>query len=250
VAAALARSGRRLLLTHCYSGYPMVRMARDLVRRGDLGRVTVIDAWRLSAAQGGVAVMLADVGTHALQLATYVSGQQVTGVAARLDRLVPTHEVYDNAFLDLTFDAGAVGRRWSTYQAAGAVHGLRVAVYGDRGSLSWDHEKAETLWWRPVDGPETLLTKAGPTATDGALAASRFTAGHPDGYALAFANLYRDFALALLADANGDDPQPYLARIPGIDDGQHTLDVVEAAVRSQETGHRWTDVGTPVTPAR
>ncbi|MBP2369902.1 hypothetical protein JOF36_005598 [Pseudonocardia parietis] len=101
--------------------------------------------------------------------------------------------------------SGAIGRCRSTYQAAGALHGLRIAVYGDRGSLSWDHERAEVMRWRPVDGPEALLTKTGPMATDGALDASRFAAGHPDGYGLAFANLYRDFANVLLADANGDD---------------------------------------------
>jgi len=260
VAGAVARSGRRLLLTHCYSGYPMVRMARDLVRRGDLGRLTVIDtefasgayaggapagAWRVRAVAAGAAGMLLDLGTHAIQLATYVSGQRVSGVAARLDRLVPEHEVYDNAFLDLSFDAGALGRCWSTYQAAGAVHGLRIALYGDRGSLSWDHEHAEVMWWRPVGGPETLLTKGGPMATAGALDAGRFTAGHPDGYGLAFANLYRDFAQALLAEAVGDDPEPFLSRVPGIDDGVHTLDVVDAAVRSQEAGRHREDVPAP-----
>jgi predicted dehydrogenase len=162
----------------------------------------------------------------------------VADVAARLDRLVPEHRVYDNALLNLGFAAGAVGRCWSTFQAAGAVHGLRIAVYGDRGALAWHHERAEELWWRPVEGPETLLTKAGAQATAGALDASRFTAGHPDGYGLAFANLYRDFAEALLADALGEDPTPFVSRLPGIADGLHTLDVVEAALQSQEAGHR------------
>jgi predicted dehydrogenase len=265
VADALARSGKRLLLTHCYSGYPMVRMARDMVRRGDLGRLTVVDtefangayaggapadAWRVGAAEAGAAGMLLDLGTHAIQLATYVSGQRVSDVAARLDRLVPEHQVYDNAFLDLGFGGGAAGRCWSTYQAAGAVHGLRIAVYGDNGSLSWDHEHAELMWWRPVGGPEALLTKAGPMATAGALDASRFSAGHPDGYGLAFANLYRDFGQALLAEASGDNPQPFLSRLPGIDDGLHTLDVVEAAVQSHEAGSRRVDIPTrPTTKA-
>jgi predicted dehydrogenase len=196
------------------------------------------DAWRVRSTATGPAGMLSDLGTHALQLATYVTGQRVTSVAARLDRLVPDHQVFDNAFLDLDFHAGATGRCWSTYQAAGAVHGLRIAVYGDRGSLTWDHEQAEVLWWRPVAGPETLLTKAGPLATAGAVDASRFTAGHPDGYGLVFANLYRDFARALVAEAVGDDPLPHLSKLPGVEDGLHTLDVVEAGVRSHEAGRR------------
>ncbi|CCH77827.1 NAD-binding oxidoreductase [Nostocoides japonicum T1-X7] len=252
VAAALARSGKRLMLTHCYSGYPMIRMAREMVERGDLGRITAVDtefasgayaggtpegAWRVGSAEAGDAGMLVDLGTHALQLATYVTGARVSEVSARLDRLAPEHEVYDNAFLDLGFEGGAVGRCWSTYQAAGAVHGLRIAVYGDRGSIAWDHERAEVLWWRPVDGPETLLTKAGPMATAGALAASRFTAGHPDGYGLAFANLYRDFAEALMEEAIGEDPAPFLARLPGVEDGIHTLEVIDGALRSHAAGH-------------
>jgi predicted dehydrogenase len=229
----------------------MIRMAREMVRRGNLGRLTMIDtqfasgayggvtpadAWRVRSEEAGTAGMLSDLATHAIQLATYVSDQRVSKVAAHLDRLDPDHQVHDTAYLNLSFDAGAVGRCWSTYQAAGALHGLRIAVYGERGSLSWDHEHAEVMWWRPVEGAETILTKAGPLATPDALEASRFTAGHPDGYGLAFANLYRDFAWALLAEATGDDPQLDLSRLPGIDDGIHTMDVVAAAVRSHESG--------------
>lgn len=263
VAAAVDSSGKRLLLTHCYSGYPMVRMARDMVSRGDLGRITIVDteftsgayaggtpedAWRVLSEEAGSAGMLADLATHALQLATYISGQQVEAVSAKLDRIDPAHQVYDSGFLDLDFTGGATGRCWSTFQAAGAVHGLRIAIHGTRGSLSWDHEHAEVMWWRPVDGPETLLTKAGPSATPGALDASRFTAGHPDGYGLAFANLYRDFAYALIADAVGEDPGPYLDRVPNVVDGVHTLEVVEAAVRSHESDRavvRLAGVGQP-----
>lgn len=253
VAAAVDRSGRRLLLTHCYSGYPMVRMARDMVSRGDLGRITIIDtqftsgayagatpenAWRVCSDEAGSAGVLADLATHAVHLATYISGQQVEAVSAKLDRIDPAHQVYDSGFLDLQFDAGATGRCWSTFQAAGAVHGLRIAIYGTRGALSWDHEQAEVMWWRPVDGPAVLLTKAGPSATPNALDASRFAAGHPDGYGLAFANLYRDFAYALIADAVGEDPDPYLSRIPNVVDGVHTVEVIEAAVRSHEADQR------------
>lgn len=249
VAAAVESSGKHLLLTHCYSGYPMVRMAREMVSRGDLGQITIIDtefpsgayaggtpenAWRVLSDDAGSAGMLLDLATHALHLATYVSGQQVGAVNAKLDRIDPAHQVYDSGFLNLEFSDGAVGRCWSTFQAAGAVHGLGIAIYGTRGSLHWDHEHAEVMWWRPVDGPAALLTKAGPLATPAALDASRFTAGHPDGYGLAFANLYRDFAYALIAESVGADPTPHLGKIPNVVDGVHTLEIVEAAVRSHE----------------
>ncbi|MBS4104156.1 hypothetical protein KFZ73_23325 [Tsukamurella paurometabola] len=159
---------------------------------------------------------------------------------ADLARIDPGHAAFDNAYLTLGFDGGARGRCWSTSQAAGATHGLAVTVYGDRGSLAWDHDTPETLWWRADGEADRLLTKAGPGASPAALAAARFTAGHPDGYALAFANLYRDFAFALFAEALGEDPDPYLADLPDVDDGVRTLAVVEAAVRSDEAGREVT----------
>lgn len=251
VATAVAESGRRLMLTHCYSGYPMIRQARQMITRGDLGRITLIEArfasgmyaaetppgsWRVEADEAGVGGLIADIGTHAMHLAEFVSGRRITAVAADLARVEPAHGAFDNAYLNLTFGADVRGRCWSTSQASGATHGLAVTVYGDRGSLSWDHEQAEVLWWRTADAPDRMLTKAGPGATSAALAASRFSAGHPDGYALAFANLYRDFAHALLADALGEDPNSILADLPDVSDGVHTLAAVEAAVTSNETG--------------
>ncbi|BDH58371.1 Gfo/Idh/MocA family protein [Tsukamurella sp. PLM1] len=251
VAAAVAESGRRLLLTHCYSGYPMVRQAREMVARGDLGRITLVESrfaggmyaastppgsWRVDGTEGGVTALIADLGTHALHLAEFVAGRRITTVRADLARIDPAHAAFDNAYLTLGFDGGARGRCWSTSQAAGATHGLAVTVYGDRGSLAWDHDTPETLWWRADGEADRLLTEAGPGASPAALAAARFTAGHPDGYALAFANLYRDFAFALLAEELGDDPAPYLADLPDVDDGVRTLAVVEAAVRSDEAG--------------
>ncbi|CAM3795276.1 Gfo/Idh/MocA family protein [Tsukamurella ocularis] len=251
VAAAVAESGRRLMLTHCYSGYPMVRQAREMVARGDLGRITLVEsrfasgmyaastppgAWRVDGTEGGVTALIADLGTHALHLAEFVTGRRITAVGAELARVDPEHVAFDNAHLTLRFDGGARGRCWSTSQAAGATHGLAVTVYGDRGSLAWDHDTSETLWWRADGEPDRLLTKAGPGASPAALAAARFTAGHPDGYALAFANLYRDFAHALLAEAIGEDPAPYLADLPDAGDGVRTLSVVEAAVASDAAG--------------
>jgi predicted dehydrogenase len=251
VAAAVDESGRRLLLTHCYSGYPMVRQAREMVRRGDLGKVTMVEArfasgmyaavtppgsWRVETDEAGVGGLLADLGTHAMHLAEFVTGRSITTVDARLSRIDPNHAAFDNAYLNLAFGTGVLGRCWVTSQAAGATHGLALTVYGDRGSVSWDHEQAELLRWRPVDGADQRLTKAGPGATPDALAASRFSAGHPDGYALAFANLYRDFAYALLAEALGEDPAPILADLPDVIDGVHTLAVVDAAVTSNLAG--------------
>ncbi|AUN41322.1 hypothetical protein ASU32_16035 [Tsukamurella tyrosinosolvens] len=251
VAAAVSESGRRLMLTHCYSGYPMVRQAREMVARGDLGRITLVESrfaggmyaadtppgsWRVDGTEGGVTALIADLGTHALHLAEFVAGRRIATVAADLARVAPEHVAFDNAYLTLRFENGARGRCWSTSQAAGATHGLAVTVHGDRGSVSWDHDTPETLWWRAAGEPDRLLTKAGPAATPAALAASRFTAGHPDGYALAFANLYRDFACALLSEALGEDPSPYLADLPDVADGVRTLAIVEAAVRSDAAG--------------
>ncbi|GAA4390940.1 Gfo/Idh/MocA family protein [Tsukamurella soli] len=265
VVDAVGRTGRRLLLTHCDSGYPMVRQARDMVADGSLGRVTVVDtefsngsqtvpgaggAWRVDATQVGEAGMLLDVGTHALHLVTYVTGVRIDTVSARLHRLDPRHTVFDNAFLDLGLAGGAVGRCWSTFQAAGSVHGLRISVVGELGSVHWVQTDPEVLWWRPANEPAQLLTRAGTGATAGAVEASRFAPGHPDGYGLAFANLYRDFGEALLAEALGEDPTPLLAGVPDQFDGLHTLEVVDAALRSAAAEGRSVTVRDPALRAR
>jgi len=259
LADAVARSGRLFLLTHCYTGYPMVREARALVREGALGRVTLVEGefasgdrgvavepsdpaarhWRFRRESMGPAVVLGEVGSHVHNLASYVTGAQVTHVSALLETVAERREVYDNAYLTVRFDDGASGRLWSSFVAAGNQHGLALRVFGTQAGLEWRQEDPEQLWLRTLDGETRLISRAQPATSPDAHAATRFRMGHPEGYALAFATLYRDFAAALAAHALGEDPSRHLSGLPGVRDGIATLELLEAAERSHAADGAW-----------
>jgi predicted dehydrogenase len=254
------QAGRRILLTNCYSAYPMVRLTRDMVRRGDLGRISIVNVefasgayaggvdekeplpWRMDPNELGGLGMLADLGAHVFQMAEFVSNQTISKVAAHLETLAPQHKVIDNAFVDARFSNGAIGRFWTTYQAIGNVHGLCFSIFGDKASLAWDHEMAEVMWLRHKDQPAMQLTKAGPLSSSASLQASRFSAGHADGYGLAFATLYRDFAYVLMSDGLGADPSAFLRDLPSAKAGESSMSVIEAVVSSAAANHAWTEV--------
>jgi predicted dehydrogenase len=238
---------RRFLLTHCYTGYPMIRQARELVRSGELGTIRLIEAefaggdpgvarevadpsarhWRFRASSMGRAAILGEVGSHAHNIAEYVTGQRVVSVAARLATIAEHREVYDNAYLDVEYDGGAAGRLWSSYVAVGSEHGLSLRVFGDDASILWAQESPEVLWLRKLGGPAIALSRGSDELSPSSLRAARFRPGHPEGYALAFANLYREFAEEIVCGES-------TGLLPGAQDGLSTLRVIEAAERSHE----------------
>jgi predicted dehydrogenase len=239
-------SNQRFLLTHCYTGYPMVRQARELVRSGALGKVKLVDAefaggdpgvareaedpanrhWRFRASSMGRAAILGEVGSHAHNLAEYVTGTRVVEVAARLDTIAVGREVDDNAYLTVRYDGGAIGRLWSSYVAVGIEHGLSLRVFGEEASIAWRQEAPEVLWHRKLGGPAIALTRASEGLAESSLWSTRFRPGHPEGYALAFANLYREFAHEIA----GAEPSGLL---PTVEDGLATLRLIAAAERSR-----------------
>lgn len=238
-------SERRFLLTHCYTGYPMVRQAREMARSGELGAIRLIEAefasgdpgvarevadpaarhWRFRADSMGRAAILGEVGSHAHNIAEYVTGSRVRRVAARLDTIAQRREVYDNAYLTVEYDGGAIGRIWSSYVAVGNEHGLSLRVIGEDASIFWRQEEPEVLWLRKLGGPVLALTRASDGLSESSLRATRFRPGHPEGYALAFASLYREFA----EEIAGGEPSGLL---PTVEDGLSTLALIEAAERS------------------
>jgi predicted dehydrogenase len=261
LAAAVAESGRLLILTHCYTGYPMVREARALVRSGRLGKIRLVEAqfaggdigvarepadpglrhWRFRPEIMGRSAILGEVGSHAHNIVSYVTGLHVTSVAAQMDTIAARRDVYDNAYLNVRFDSGAVGRIWSSYVAIGNEHGLGFQIIGDDASLSWSQEDPERLRVAPIDAPAYYLTRGmDGTSADG-LASARFRPGHPEGYALAFANIYRDYATArmLLELGEQSDAEAALDRLPTVADGRHVMSLIEAAATSAEVGE-WT----------
>ncbi len=255
----LEDTGRIFVLTHCYSGFPMPRLARDLVASGALGRLRMIDSefasggagvalepddlsqrhWRFRPEIAGREGILGEVGTHAYHLIRYVTGRTPSRLSARMQTFVDRREVFDNAYVDLEYPDGAVGRIWSSYVATGNQHGLSFRIFGDKASVEWREEDAEYLRFRPLREPEVLY-RAGQEGTSEFVSRSaRFRPGHPEGYIMAFANLYTETAFAIGAVKAGRSPEPWLKNLPGIDDGVLGMQMIEGAARSQSAGSSW-----------
>ncbi len=255
----VARHGRLFCLTHCYTGYPMVREARAMVAGGLLGKIRLIEGelcagdpgvsvepedpskrhWRFRAASMGKAAILGEVASHAHNVVSYVTGLDVLEVSAEMSTFVPGREVYDNSFVTARFDGEARGRIWGSYVAAGNDHGLSFRIFGEKGGLTWLQEDPEVLWFKPIGQPAVRLARGYDDQSADAVAATRFRPGHPEGYALAFANLYSDFAKAIMAKHLGLPHLPYIDRIPGVEDGVRVMALIDAAVRSQDSNGAW-----------
>ena len=254
-------SGLVFCLTHNYTGYPMVRHARAMVRSGALGVIRQLQVeyiqghlaaetaadrdpaanWRFAAEQCGPSLVLGDIGTHAHHLACFITGLGLAAVAAELGSAVPGRQVHDYAHLLLRFDNGARGSMWVTNSAAGAEHGLRIRVFGDNGGLEWHQEEPNSLLYRPLGGFAQILTRGRPGLSPEAERATRIVLGHPEGFHEAFANLYADAAEAIVARRTRSEPDPLALDFPSVEDGARGVKFVEAAVDSHRNGGRWTD---------
>lgn len=254
-------SGLVFCLTHNYTGYPMVRHARAMVQSGALGTIrqlhveyiqghlaTATEAdrdpsanWRFAAEQCGPSLVLGDIGTHAHHLACFITGLELSAVAAELGSAVPGRQVHDYAHLLLRFANGARGSMWVTNSAAGAEHGLHIRVYGDKGGLEWHQEEPNSLLYWPLGGFVQVLTRGRPGLSAQAERATRIVLGHPEGFHEAFANLYADAAEAIVARRTGVQSDPLALDFPTVEDGARGVKFVEAAVESNANGGRWTD---------
>ncbi len=255
LAATVDETGRSLLLTHCYTGYPMVREARSLVAAGEIGKVRLVEVdfvngdvpaddpdpakrpWRWRAAVGGRGMILGDMGSHAMNMASFVTGLALTDVAADMITVVPGREVFDDGRINLRFENGAAGRCWLSYVAIGSEHGLSFRIFGETGSLHWRQVRGHELRLCRF-GETRVLTPGYAGRSPASLAACHVPHGHPEGYALAFANLYRDFAMRLLARRLGES-EPALDGLPSVGDGVATLAFCEAALASADAGGAW-----------
>ena len=252
-------TGAEFCLTHCYTGYPMVRQARDMVRSGVIGPIrqihlqyvqgwfTLDDAapgWRLDPARVGGSAILIDIGTHAHHLGSYVSGLDLTSLCADIGHVVPSRKVDDYGSLLLRYTNDARGSMWVTNAAAGAEHGLSFRIFGETGGLEWHQEAPNRLVHRRRDGFEEIVTRRKDRlVTDSARVATRVEIGHPEGYLEAFANLYSDLARAIVARLRGKAVSQAERAYPTAEDGVKGLAFVEAAVRSAGSGH-WEPVET------
>lgn len=257
-----ARSGRVFALTFNYTGYPMVKLARDLVRDGKLGRVRKVVAeyaqgwlaapiertgvkqarWRTDPRRAGAAGCLGDIGTHAAHLAEYVTGQRIAAVAADLTAFVPRRRLDDDASVLLRFDGGARGALLASQISIGEANGLSIRVYGDRRGLRWRQEAPDALELTSPDGPaETWRRGDGPVAaaSPAAARATRLPAGHPEGFLEAFAGVYANACDTIRAKLTGEPPDPLTLDFPTADDGLRGMLFVEAAVRSARSARKW-----------
>ncbi len=260
---ALAEKGQLILcLTHNYSGYAMVRHAARMVRNGDLGNIKVVQAehasgwaakllenqghtqaaWRMDPGLLGDASVLYDLGTHAHQLTRFITGLEVSEVAAELSQIVAGRAIKDNANLLLRFSNGARGSLWASMAAVGNEHGLRIRVYGDRGSLAWHQEDPHHLLYSPIDGPPQILAQGAAWLSPDAAKWTRAGLGHPEGFFEAFANLYTEVADALLAKAEGKAYAKSELGFPDVSDGLKGVAFVEGAMRSYAAGGAWTAI--------
>ncbi len=254
--ALIRKTGLLFGLTHNYSGYPMVKEARHRVAAGDLGRIRRVVAeypqgwlssaleatgqkqaeWRTDPARAGASCCVGDIGTHAAHLAEYVTGLPIMEIASELTTFVAGRALDDDASVLLRLGGGARGVLWASQVAIDEENGLNLRVYGEKGSLQWRQEEPNTLLLKWPNRPREILRTGanyGRLSRE-ALAATRLPAGHPEGYLEAFANLYREFASALL---DGGKPD-----VPTVDDGVRGMAFIEACVESSRAGGKWTQL--------
>jgi len=265
--AAVQDSGALFAVAHTYTGYPLVRQARAMVADGAIGKVRVVQVeyaqdwltrrleaggpdqagqkqaeWRTDPARSGAAGSVGDIGTHAFNLAEFVTGLMVHSLAADLTRFVPDRELDDNAHMLLRFAGGARGMLWSSQVAVGQENALRLRVYGTEGGLEWAQEQPNALLFTPYGEPPRLIRRAGAGSSPVAAHASRVPSGHPEGYLEAFAQLYRDLAEQISARAEGRAPDTACLLVPGIDAGVRGMRFITAAVGSGAANAAWVEI--------
>ncbi|MGO7364691.1 Gfo/Idh/MocA family protein [Rhizobium leguminosarum] len=259
-------SGALFVLTHNYTGYPMVRQAREMIANGELGDIRVVQAeypqdwlteaveqtgqkqaaWRTDPAQSGVGGSTGDIGTHAYNLAAFISGLELDSLAADLDSFVPGRRLDDNAHVMLRFKAKgsekpAKGMLWCSQVAPGHENGLMVRVYGNKGGLEWTQKDPNYLWYTPFGEPKRLITRGGAGSGAAAGRVTRVPSGHPEGYLEAFATIYTEAAHAINARKKGKAVDKAVV-YPTVDDGLKGVAFVEACVASSKRNGAWVKV--------
>ena len=261
LAQLAADADRIFAVTYNYCGYPMVRQARAMVARGDIGALRVVQveyaqswlagpleatgqkqaAWRTDPSQAGSGGAIGDIGSHAFHLACFVSGRVPEQILADLSTFVAGRKVDDNAHVMLRFAGGARGMLWASQVAHGHDNALRLRVYGENGGLEWAQEEPDRLWFTPSGQPRQLLTRGGPGLYPEATRVTRVPAGHPEGYIEGFATIYAEVARALRSARENAVAAPEVM-FPTVMDGVRGVRFIDACVRSSAAGVRWIDL--------
>lgn len=260
LADLVEKTGLFFGLTHNYTGYPLVRQARAMVNKGDLGAIRVVQVeypqdwlsvkeegtgenkqaeWRTDPSRSGPAGCVGDIGTHAYNLARFITGLEVEEIAADLHTFIDGRRLDDNAHMMMRFKGGAKGMLWSSQVSPGNENALRIRIYGEKAGLEWAQENPNILFHTPFGEPPRTLTRGGHGLGDEAAAATRIPPGHPEGYLEGFAQLYNDFADQISARVYGNKPNPLSLQAPGIHEGVDGVRFIEKAVESSRNGGGW-----------
>ena len=261
LAKAAEASGVIFVLTHNYTGYPMVRQAKSMVDAGSLGDIRLVQVeyaqdwlaeplensgqkqadWRTDPAKSGAGGSTGDIGTHAFNLANFVSGLTLESLAADLQSFVPGRRVDDNAHVMMRYHGGARGMLWCSQVASGCENGLRLRIYGTKAGIEWAQEDPNYLWVTPLGAPRYRLTRAGSGTGPEAARVSRIPPGHPEGYLEGFANIYAEAARAILSRRDGTALDSAVT-FPGLKEGIEGVAFVDACIRSSKRNGAWTNL--------
>jgi len=257
-------TGLILCLTHTYSGYPLVKQAKQMVKDGVFGRIRKVwveypqgwlsklseregnaqAAWRTDPKKSGKSGCMGDIGTHAAHLAEYITGSKITKLCADLNIMVEGRALDDDGNVLLKFDNGAAGALMASQVAAGEENALRIRIYGEKGGLEWAQHEPNTLMIKWLDQPAQILRAGGnygDRLSSYATQNCRTPGGHPEGYLEAFGNIYRNFALTLSAKLEGTTPSKEALDFPGVDDGIRGMAFIDSVVASSQSDKKWTE---------
>lgn len=249
-------------LTHTYTGYPMVKEARQQLLSGKFGKIRKVyveypqawlstflegqdqkqAAWRTDPTKSGIAGAMGDIGTHAFNLAEYVSGLKTTQLCADINIVVEGRKLDDDGAVLLKFDNGASGVLFATQIAAGEENNIKIRVYGEKGGIEWQQQDANTLLVKWLDRPVEAWRAGTGYLSSFAQHNTRTPAGHPEGYLEAFANHYRNFALCVQAKMNNEEPKKEWLDFPGIEDGVRGMAFIETVIKSGKAAEKWVDL--------
>lgn len=252
-------SGNIFALTHTYTGYPMVKQARQMIKNGLLGaiRKVVVEypqgwlsnlleatdskqaSWRTDPSRSGIAGAMGDIGTHAENLAEYITGLKISSLCADISTIVDGRKLDDDGNVLLRFDNGARGILYASQISAGEENNLRIRVYGESGSIDWSQMEPNTLTVRWLDKPIEILRTGSMGLYPEANAHSRVPAGHPEGYLEAFANIYRNVAFCIQAKIQGVEPDPVFKDFPTVDDGLRGMEFIYKVIESGKSDQKW-----------
>lgn len=259
----LDKTGLTLCLTHTYSGYPLVKQIKAMIKDNQLGKIRKVwveypqgwlsklseregnaqAAWRTDPKKSGKSSVMGDIGTHAAHLAEYVTGSKITDICAELNTMVEGRVLDDDGAVMLKFDNGAKGVLMASQVAAGEENGIRIRVYGEHGGVEWYQHEPNTLLVKWLDKPTQIYRAGGNNGhylSPMAIHNCRTPAGHPEGYLEAFANIYRNFALTLGCKMDGKTPTDEMLDFPGIEDGLRGMAFIDNVVASSQSDKKWT----------